>query len=42
MRKIQANVSVGNVVLHSRNYIKARPQVNENGMNGWMNERVNE
>ncbi|XP_048581771.1 rho family-interacting cell polarization regulator 2-like isoform X2 [Nematostella vectensis] len=26
MRKIQANVSVGSVVLKSRNYIKARPQ----------------
>ncbi|KAJ7388216.1 negative regulation of Rho guanyl-nucleotide exchange factor, partial [Desmophyllum pertusum] len=27
MRKIQANVQIGNILLRSRNYIKARPQV---------------
>lgn len=27
MKKIQSNVQIGNILLRSRNYIKARPQV---------------
>ena len=30
MKKIQANVQIGNILLRSRNYIKARPQVSIN------------